>query len=166
MDVGDITNYPSSSQYKEQLETLKSRLPAILDDYQKYYVLNKEYPGNAEYQQIFQNIQSNLNDITSNLFILSNDVQSNTNKINTDLLSLNKSIQNEKIKNKNLKSQLNIVEDNNNASTELISNYVEMYDSGYLRNWALFLSILIVGTLLAKISKNSGIKNQGTNTIA
>jgi chromosome segregation ATPase len=150
----------------EELNTLKSQLPAILVDYQKYYVLSKLHPENAEYQQIFQNIQSNLNDINSKLFILSNDVQSNTNKINAHLLSLNESIKDEKAKNKNLKSQLNIVENNNNASTELITNYMEMYDSGYLRNWALFLSILIVGTLITKNFKNSGIKNQGVNKIA
>ena len=157
MGVGDITDYPSSSQYKENLVTLKSKLPAILTDYQKYYVLNEQHPGNAEYQQMFQNIQSNLNNITSTLFILSNDVQSNTNKINEQLLSLNRYINDEKKKNKKLKSQLNIVEDNNNASTELITNYMEMYDSGYLRNWALFFSILIAGTFISKIFKNSGI---------
>ena len=88
---------------------------------------------------------------------MSNDVQSNTNKINEQLLSLNKDINDEKKKNKKLKSQLNIVEDNNNASTELITNYMEMYDSGYLRNWALFLSILIAGTFISKIFKNQGI---------
>ena len=157
MGVGDITDYPSSSQYKENLVTLKSKLPAILTDYQKYYVLKKQHPGNAEYQQMFQNIQSNLNNITSTLFILSNDVQSNTNKINEQLLSLNESIKDEKKKNKKLKSQLNIVEDNNNASTELITKYMEMYDSGYLRNWALFFSILIAGTIISKIFKNQGI---------
>jgi hypothetical protein len=161
MGVGDITDYPSSSQYKENLVTLKSKLPAILTDYQKYYVLNKQHPGNTEYQQMFQNIQSNLNDITSTLFILSNDAQSNTNKINEQLLSLNRYINDEKKKNKTLKSQLNIVEDNNNASTELITNYMEMYDSGYLRNWALFFSILIAGTFISKI-----FKNQGLNKIA
>jgi hypothetical protein len=161
MGVGDITDYPSSSQYKENLETLKSKLPAILTDYQRYYVLNKQHPINAEYQQMFQNIQSNLNNITSTLFILSNDVQSNTNKINEQLLSLNRYINDEKIKNIKLKSQLNIVEDNNNASTELITNYMEMYDSGYLRNWALFFSILIAGTFISKI-----FKNQGLNKIA
>ena len=32
-----------------------------------------------------------------------------------------------------------------------------MYDSGYLRNWALFLSILIAGTFISKIFKNQGI---------
>ena len=157
MGVEDITDYPSSSQYKENLVTLKSKLPAILTDYQKYYVLNKQHPENAEYQQMFQNIKSNLNDINSKLFILSNDVQSNTNKINEQLLSLNRYINDEKKKNKKLKSQLNIVEDNNNASTELITNYMEMYDSGYLRNWALFFSILIAGTFISKIFKNSGI---------
>ena len=85
MGVEDITDFPSSSQYKEELETLKSKLPAILTDYQKYYVLNKANPENAEYQQMFQNIKGNLTKLNSDLFMLSNNVQSNTDGINKKL---------------------------------------------------------------------------------
>ena len=36
---------------------------------------------------------------------------------------------------------------------ELISDYKTMYDSGYLRNWALFLATIIVGVSIKIIFK-------------
>ena len=51
--------------------------------------------------------------------------------------------QNEKEKNIELKKKLGIVEDQNNASSEMINDYKNIYDKKYLRNWALILSCLI-----------------------
>ena len=51
-------------------------------------------------------------------------------------------IQREREKNRKLKKRLGIIEHENNAATEMISNYKEIYDMRYLRNWALGLSTL------------------------
>jgi hypothetical protein len=37
---------------------------------------------------------------------------------------------------------------------ELIDNYKEMYDSGYLRNWGLGISILFTMAIISKVYKN------------
>jgi galactitol-specific phosphotransferase system IIB component len=148
-------NFEKPIQFKQKLETLKSQLPPILDDFKKYYVFFNKNPGYPEYEQMFQNMKSNLNKINSDLFTLSNDIQSNTEKINQKLFALDILIRREKEKNKELKVKLGIVENKNAASSELISNYKEMYESGYLRNWALFLSIVIAGFTIAKVYKKT-----------
>jgi hypothetical protein len=86
--------------------------------------------------------------------MLSNDVQASTDELNKKLFSLNVLIQEEKERNHELKASLGIVEHKNNAATELIYDYKNMYSEEYLRNWALFISILIIGTSISKISKN------------
>ena len=63
--------------------------------------------------------------------------------LNKKLFTLDILIRREKERNKELKRKLGIVEHKNNASSEMISNYKEMYDSGYLRNWGLLLSIFV-----------------------
>jgi len=147
-----MNEFPSASQFTQQLETLQSQLPSILSDYQKYYRFYNKNPENQEYQQMFQNIKSNLNNINAQLFTLSNDVQSNTNKLNSKLFALDVLIKREKKKNNDLKKQLGIT--NVKVSDILIDEYKEIYQSGYLRNWALFLSILIILGTIAKIYKS------------
>jgi hypothetical protein len=144
-----------TTQYTNRLETLKSQMPAILNDYNKYYILYNKDTKNEENKRLFNNINNNLVSVNSNLTILSNDVQAETNKINTELISLNSLIEEEKTTYKNLISKLGIVEHKNNATTELISDYKQMYEYGYLRNWGLFFSIVLAGYTISKVFTNN-----------
>lgn len=139
----ELNNYKETVIFKEKLEILNNQLPAILDDFKKYYVFYNKNPEYSEYQQMFENIKSNLTKINSDLFTLSNNVESNTDDLNKKLFALDILIKREKQRNRELKQKLGIVEHKNNTSSEMISNYKEIYDSGYLRNWGLLLSIFV-----------------------
>lgn len=154
-DEDIIDNFKTPVIFKEKLQTLNQQLPAILDDFKKYYVFFNKNPEYPEYQNSFENIKGNMTKIATDLFMLSNDVQSSTNEINKKLFALNDLIQKEKDKNHKLKIKLGIVEHKNNAATELITDYKNMYDEEYLRNWALFLSIIVVGVSIAKINQKN-----------
>lgn len=148
-----IDNFKTPIIFKEKLKTLNQQLPAILDDFKKYYVFFNKNPEYPEYQNLFENIKANMTKLGSELFMLSNDVQSSTNEINVKLFSLDKLIHNEKERNRKLKKSLGIAENENNAATELITDYKYMYSEEYLRNWALFLSIVVIGVFISKIKK-------------
>jgi chromosome segregation ATPase len=149
-----IENLPSASQFTQRLQTIQQQLPSILADFQKAYILHNNTPASQEYEQNYQNNKTNLNNINSQLFTLSNDVQSNLDQINSKLFALDVLIKQEREKNKELKRKLGIVEHKKNAASEMILNYKEIYKSKYLRNWALFLSILFVIGLISKIYGN------------
>jgi len=149
----DTTACRDTTNFTKQIDTLQSQLPSILEDFKKYYVFYNTNPADAEYQQMFQNIKSNLTTLQANLFKLSNDVESCINNINTSYSKIDDSIQLEKETNAKLKLELGIVEKNNNASTELIYDYKNMYEYGYLRNWSMIFSILIVGVAISKFFK-------------
>lgn len=148
-----IDNFKTPVIFKEKLKTLNQQLPAILDDFKKYYVFFNKNPEYPEYQNLFENIKANMTKLGSELFMLSNDVQSSTNEINVKLFSLDKLIHNEKERNRKLKKSLGIAENENNAAAELITDYKYMYSEEYLRNWGLFLSIIIIGAFISKIKK-------------
>lgn len=137
---------------RRKVTTLNERLPAILDDFQKYYVFFNKNPEYPEYQHLFENIKNNLNTTNSELFVLSNEVDMSTDEINENLFKLNILIEREKDRNRELKRKLGIVEHKNNASTELISDHKQIYESEYLRNWSLFFSILIIGLSIARMN--------------
>ena len=144
-------NLPNT--FLNKLNRLKEQLPSILDDFKKYYVFYNKNPENNEYQQMFENIKNNLNNINSQLFVIKNNVQSEIDKLNKNMVNLNKLIQNDKEINTDIKKKLRNIYNKNYSTYELISDYNKMYDIEYLRNWALLLSIILVCIIVSRTFK-------------
>jgi predicted translin family RNA/ssDNA-binding protein len=102
---------------------------------------------------MFENIKSNLNTVNSNLFILSNTIDVNTAKVTKKLFELNALIKKEKKANRELKRKLGVIEQQIDSTDEMIFDYSQIYDEEYLRNWALFLSILTSGLAISVVFK-------------
>ena len=66
-------------------------------------------------------------------------------------------IKKEKRANIMLKRKLGIVEQKANSTDEMIDNYSEIYDIGYLRNWGLFISIFVAGLCISKVFKQQNM---------
>jgi len=140
---------------KNKLATLDEQMPYILEEYEKYYVFLHKNPEYPEYQQMFANAQTNLTKIGSEFFTISNKIDVDTDLLNKRLICLNAMIVKEKRENTFLKRRLGIIENKSNASSELIYDYKQMYDEGYLRNWALIISIIIAAFSIKNIYSNS-----------
>ena len=153
----DLSNYTTPEQFREKLQSLQQQLPAILEDFKKYYVFYNKNPEYDEYRQMFENMKTNLNKINSDLFVLSNDVSSNTDELNKQLIILNALIVREKQRNRELKRKLGIVEHKSNAADEMITNFREIYESEYLRNWGLFGCIIVGGLLIKNVYTTSKV---------
>ena len=82
----DIDNYKfkNASQFTDKINSLKQQLPAVLDDFEKYYVFYNMNPSNNEYKKLFENIKSNLDSINSQIFVISNDVDKAINDVNSN----------------------------------------------------------------------------------
>ena len=100
-DISD--NFKTPGIFNEKLQTLNKQLPAILDDFKKYYIFFNKNPEYPEYQNAFENIKGNMNKLSSDLFMLSNDVQSSTGELNKKLFALNILIKKEKERKRQLK---------------------------------------------------------------
>lgn len=135
--------YINPDNYTTQLNTYYNNINGILDDFQKTYVLAKMYPENEDYQLPFTNATDNLKSVLSKLFTLSNNIQSNIEVLNKDLLKYNHLIKEEKERNRKLRRKLGRLNNENNASIELIDDYKDIYNIRYLRNWSLLLSGVI-----------------------
>jgi hypothetical protein len=88
----NTSNFEKPENLLSTIQTLQEQIQPILDDFVKYYVSYNSNPTNSEYQQMYNNIKSNLNNINSQLFIISNTVDSNTSSISKNMLKLDKSI--------------------------------------------------------------------------
>ena len=146
-------NFVDPEKFTREVKTLNDQLPSILADFKKYYVFYNKNPEYNEYQQLFENIKSNLNKINSKLFTIGNDVQVETNKLSNSMFKLDELIQNDKKINTTFKNKLKTLKEKNSSAYELIYDYNTLYDIEYLKNWAMFLNIIIAGFILSYVFK-------------
>jgi hypothetical protein len=151
----DIDNSVSPDTFRDKITILQAKLTPILDDFEKYYVFYNKNPEFDEYKNMFDNIKNNLQQISADLFSLSNSVDVNTEEINKKLKNLNILITEERKKNRELKGQLGIVGSEYDGSYEMINNYKEMYNNEYLKNWGLFLGVIFTGVILGTSFRSS-----------
>ena len=104
------TNFENPKIYIEKIITLKQQLPHILDDFIKYFVLYHKAPTYPDYQSTFENNKSNLNTLSSSLFMISNDVDVNIDNINNLYKTLNILIKKESVKNSELNRKLKSIQ--------------------------------------------------------
>jgi predicted translin family RNA/ssDNA-binding protein len=144
-------NFDNPEQMKEKLHEFYSKLPLILEDFKKSYVLYNKDTNYNEYVQTFVHAKSNLEHFNSELFMLENKVHGNIDKLNEHLVKLNVKIMEEKIENKVLKRKLGIMEVGVNSTDEMIIDYKKKYDLHYTHNWGLLLTIFIAWGAMAVV---------------
>ena len=150
----NIQELPNASTYNAQLQSLSEQMPAILEDFQEYYVLTNSTPSSIEYQNMYQTIVNNISNINSQAFIISNNIEKNIETINYTLNTLNANITIQKDENKNLKTQLGITDSTIDGSEKLIDEYKEMYNTTYLQNFNKIVGIIIAAYFIKKVFYN------------
>jgi len=155
----DIQQLPKANVFLSKIQTLQDQQSPVLDDFKKYYVFYNKNPEYDEYHKMFDNINSNIHTINSSLSSVITDVNSNTEDINKKLEILNVFIRREKAKNRQLKRKLGRAEEKQNGSDEMVSNYKELYEIEYLRNWAMLLGTIVLSFALFKSRKQSQLRS-------
>lgn len=148
-----LDSFTQPSVFLSQLDTVQSQLGPILDDFNKYFVFYNMNPQISENQQMYDKIKNNIQDLYTSLLTISTDVDKNVNQINNDYQELNKLIEILKNRNEVLKKKLGIVEDTYDGSDTMISNYKDMYNLQYLKNFSLGLGLVVSLVLITKIFK-------------
>lgn len=148
-----------SSKFLIDIKNIQEKLPAILDDFKKYYIFYNKNPTYTEYQTMFENLKGNLNSINSELFKITNSVEKDTQKFSNKFSELNKLITNEKNKNIKLKSVYDKINDNLHGSKIMIDEYKQIYNEKYVNNIFIFIGIIVNAIILTKIFSGKGNVN-------
>ena len=136
-------DYPPPKIFFEKLDELKHKLPHVLENFVKSFILYNNNSDDNEYEQIFNNDKANLEGIISDQFLLENNVTTNINNVNADLARLYMEIEIFKKENQHLKKTVKVFNQRANTTDEMFDNHKEFYEIQYLRNWAIALSIVI-----------------------
>ena len=134
----------------------------LLDNYKKNNILDtftkpSIFLSQLDTIQMYDNIKNNIQELYTSLLTISTDIDKNVNQINTDYQELNKLIEILKERNIILKQKLGIAEDTYDGSDTMISNYKDMYNLQYLKNFSLGLGIVFSVVLITKLFKGQNI---------
>lgn len=141
----------------EEIVQIQSSRDTLLPQLKIKFVAFKQNENDDELENAYEAIKTQLTNLNAQIYLISGKIDLSSEEINKRLLCLNKLIIEEKKINQNLKFRLGKTEKEKNAANEMIYDYKNIYEKGYLRNWGLFLSIILVIILTKKIFPNKKI---------
>jgi len=140
-----------ASQFNEQINNIKSQFFSALDDFTKYYVYYNKNPEVNEFQNYYANSKSQLQTMSKDLFLTTNNIDKNIEFLDNEMLQISIKLENEKKLNKEMTELINNLQNTQNGSEILIDDSKNKYNLQYYSNVEIFIGILILSGLLTKL---------------
>lgn len=133
-------------QYNEKINIIKNQFFAALTDFKKYYVYYNKNPEVIEFQNYYTNSKGQLQQMSKNLFLVTNDIDKAIDTINEKMKVVDEKLKKEKERNKQLLETYYNLKKSQNSSELLIEDAKELYNLQYIQNWEMFVGILLLGS--------------------
>ena len=144
-----------SNQFNEKINTIKSQFFSALDEFKKYYVYYNKNPEVNEFQNYYVNSKSQLQSMSRDLFLTTNNIDKNIENLDNKMVSISEQLDDEKKLNKEMMKLIANLENTQNGSEILIDDSKTKYNEQYLKNWEIFIGIILVSALIGKLFKNN-----------
>jgi len=142
-----------SKQIEEKIDNIRNQFFSAVDDFKKYYVYFNKNPEVNEFQNYYANSKGQLQSMTSELFLTTNNIDKSIDMLNSQMQSVTVKLTDEKKLNIQLKKVLKDLYNTKEGSEELIDDSKEEYNQQYFYNWELIMGIFIVSGLLTYVFK-------------
>jgi midasin (ATPase involved in ribosome maturation) len=144
-----------SKQFNEKINTIKSQFFSALDDFKKYYVYFNKNPEVNEFQNYYANSKGQLQTMSKELFLTTNNIHQNIEKLDEQMSSISVKLEEEEKLYKKLMELLQNFDNTHNGSEILIDDSKEKYNIQYYKNVELFIGIIIIIGLLSTLFKKN-----------
>ena len=144
-----------SKSFNEKITNINSQFFSALDDFKKYYVYFNKNPEVNEFQNFYENSKGQLQTISKNLFVVTNDIDSSIVKLDDKMSSISVQLEDEKKLNKEMMDILTNLQNTQNGSEILIDDSKTKYNEQYYKNIQIIVGIFIVSGLLASLFKKN-----------
>lgn len=142
-----------SQQFDEKINNIEKQFFSALDDFKKYYVFYNKNPEVNEFQNYFVNSKGQLQNISKDLFLTTNDINKNIEILNNQMKQVSIKLKDEKKLYDELMILLGNLQNTKYGSEILINDSKEEYNKQYYSNLQLLLGILIIGLILGTFFK-------------
>lgn len=151
MITNEIPN--KSQQFDEKINNIEKQFFSALDDFKKYYVYYNKNPEVNEFQNYFLNSKSQLQSMSKDLFLTTNDISKNIEILDNQMKDTPVKLNDEKKIYDELMNTLGNLQNTKDGSEILINDSKEEYNKQYYYNFELIGGILIVGVILGTFFK-------------
>jgi len=132
------------SEFREKIKTLKSQFPAILSEYKKNYDLYSKDTNNQTKLSVYNTSNSQVAKCIRDMRDITLTLKAQNNEFGAIISQLNSLIAKEQKKNIKLKGKMEKMKSVSNGSSMLVSDYKENYTESNMRNWAMFIGIVVI----------------------
>lgn len=139
------------SEFREKTQTLNEQFPVILSDYKRNYDLYYKDTKNQTNLNAYNTSDAQVAKCIRDMRDITVTLNAQNNEFVAVISQLNTLIAEEQTKNTELKDKIEKMKNINNGSETLIRDYKENYNETNMRNWALFIGILVICISFLKI---------------
>ena len=142
-----------SQQFDEQINNIKTQFFSALDDFTKYYVYFNKNPEVNEFQNFYANSKSQLQTMSRQLFLTTNNIDKIIEEIDKQVSSISIKLEGEEELYKKLMELAENIDNTQDGSQILIDDSKKKYNDQYYKNIQIFIGIIIGIMLLVKLFK-------------
>jgi len=134
---------------QEKLDTIKNSFFSLLDDFKRYYILNKTYTTNIEYSNFYENSKINLQNYSKELMSLSKQIINELNSLNSNVIDISNKVENQRELNAKMTNIYSKLQQSQNGSELFINDAKSLYNQQYYKNLNLLVGILgLIGGII------------------
>jgi len=142
-----------SQQFDEQINNIKTQFFSALDDFTKFYVYFNKNPEVNEFQNFYANSKSQLQTMSRQLFLTTNNIDKIIEEIDKQVSSISIKLEGEEELYKKLMELAENIDNTQDGSQILIDDSKKKYNDQYYKNIQIFIGIIIGIMLLVKLFK-------------
>ena len=139
-----------AEKFNEKIDNIKNSFFSALDDFEKYYVYYNKNPEVDEFQNFYSNSKGQLQQLNSDMFLVTNDIQQKIQDLDSDMNVSSTKLESEKELNGELSKLINNIQTTQSGSEIMIDDAKEEYNIQYYKNVELIIGTLIIIKLIMK----------------
>lgn len=139
-----------AEKFNEKIDNIKNSFFSALDDFEKYYVYYNKNPEVDEFQNFYSNSKGQLQQLSSQMFLVTNDIQQKIQDLDSDMNVSSIKLESEKELNGELSKLINNIHTTRSGSEIMIDDAKEEYNIQYYKNIELIIGTLFIIRLIMK----------------
>ena len=146
-------NHNITKKTDQQLSEIKEKIPTMLEDYKKYFIFFHKNPEVNEYQQMYAQFRSTIQNTNTQLINLGKETEKNILRVNNNISNENKKIYDKKSKFSELIIGFEHYQDSLLGAEQMIDDFKTLYNNQYYINLQKTLGIFLLiaaGIILLK----------------
>ena len=135
------------------IKIIIEKIPGLLEEYTKYFIFFHKNPEIAEYQQIYVQYKSQIQNTNKELTALGENIEKTILQINTNISSESSTLTDKKQHFKKIIAGFDYYQGALSGADQMIDDFKTLYNNQYYKNVQIIYGIGIIGFIITFVMK-------------